>query len=65
MTLRITINSPEETSDYDAVVIDTNNHVTTVIKPGGSADFWVHGPYSLVIHERPAEKNEETEASPS
>jgi len=65
MTLKLTIKHPELDSAYVAVVVDTYDHVSTVIRPGGSADFWVHSAKQLVIHERLIPKNEEPESSPS
>lgn len=65
MTLRLKISNIEPGSQYDALITDTYDKVLTVIKPGGSADFWVHSAKSLVIQERPTEKNGEAGASPS
>lgn len=60
MTMRIKIINIEPSCEYDTVVVDTGDHVvTTIIKPGGSADFLVHSAKSLVVSERLTEKSGE------
>lgn len=60
MTLKLTISNPDIDALYEALVTDTYDHVLTVIKPGGLADFWVHSAKTLVINERPTEKSGES-----
>lgn len=52
MTLRIKIEHCEEKSDWALEITDSDNSdIKHTIRPGGSAEFWIHSSNQIRINE--------------